>query len=127
METLNAKIESTMLGVEDHGILTFFLYVEGAGWSQSFGGHACDRWDENKSQRVGHAFGMEAIRRILETVGVETWEALPGKNVRVRRGDDGILHHIGHIVEDRWYDIKAHSARPEAPKLQCMKGEKHEG
>ena len=32
-ETLNAKITETKLG-EDHGCLTAYIYVEGAGWGR---------------------------------------------------------------------------------------------
>ena len=41
-EIKNARITRTTLGVEDHGILTAFLHLEGDGWGIGFGGYALD-------------------------------------------------------------------------------------
>ena len=105
----NGKIESTMLGVEDHGILTFFLTLKFEGSGQGFGGYAMDSYDKAKKRRIGSAFGTDCILQILDTVGVGKWEDLKGKYVRVKRdGDswaDKILA-IGHIVEDKWFNIE---------------------
>lgn len=38
MNIVNAKVASTFLGYEDHGMLTVFLNMEGAGWAQGCGG-----------------------------------------------------------------------------------------
>lgn len=57
---------------------------------------------QEKNARRGSAYGMEFIRRILLTVGVDRWEDLPGKHVRVRARQDRVLA-IGHITEDRWF------------------------
>lgn len=38
----NAKIKSTMLGFEDHGIMTCFLQLEQASSGQCFGGYRLD-------------------------------------------------------------------------------------
>ena len=43
----NAKIKSTKLGYEDHGILTCFLILEQESSSQGFGGYRLDA-PENK-------------------------------------------------------------------------------
>ncbi len=97
MKIKNAFIKRTFLGVEDHGILTYFLHLEGSGWGQGFGGHICD----------GNFLAV-SIRKILETLKVESWEKLPGTHIRMQ-GDDDKIHRIGHILEDRWYDIAEHS------------------
>ena len=118
--TINARITATMLGIEDHGILTGMLYLDYGGGFQSFGGYSFDEpiFDppgegtssvrgEFKGRR-GCAFGMEWIRRFLDTLRLEKWEALPGTYVRVRREDEfgGTIEAIGHITEDRWFDPK---------------------
>lgn len=54
----NAQIESTMLGMEDHGILTFFLSLKFEGSGQGFGGYAMDSYDKAKKRRVGSALGI---------------------------------------------------------------------
>ena len=109
----NAKIVSTQLGGYDGGtlIMTCWLTLVGDGWGQGFGGYGLDRpltaqerQDSPKRYRAGTAYGMEFITRIIETVGVDKWEDLPGKYVRFRR--DGVADRItaiGHITDDKWF------------------------
>ncbi len=95
-EILNARIESTHLGLEDHGIFTFMLmmkFSESSG--QGFGGYALPP----------NAASMNIIAGIIKAVGVEKWEDLRGKYCRVKR-DNGLLRAVGHIVEDRWMDMR---------------------
>jgi hypothetical protein len=111
METVNAKIDSTMLGVEDHGIMTCMIGLDYGGSHQGFGGYSFDGPKGRKSKtgdRIGTAFGCEFIRRVLEVVGVETWEQLKGKHVRVKRegGWNGSIVSIGNIIKDDWFDPK---------------------
>jgi len=100
MEARNGKIKSTFLGIEDHGMLTYFLNIEGESWGQGFGGHACG----------GKTFLPESIRMLLEALEVDSWEELKGKYVRVEGGTDK-LHRIGHITKNQWYDITEHSKK----------------
>lgn len=111
LETVNAKITSTMLGIEDHGILTFFINLEWSGAGQGLGGFALDRHRE--PERLGFGPGLVAIRKILETVGVTNWEDLPGKLVRAKVELWGSARPpiIGHIIEDRWFDLKEFMAQ----------------
>ena len=102
MEAKNAKIDSTMLGREDHGIMTCMLFVNYGGACQGFGGYTLDGYDKGLEKRVGSAYGMEFIIRVLETVGVTRWEELPGKHLRVK-ADHGKIHSIGNIIEDKWF------------------------
>jgi hypothetical protein len=104
-EIRNAKIDNTMLGNEDHGIMTAFVYVTFGSGGQGFGGYGFDEYDPETKQRLGTAFGVEFIANVLRVVGVDTWEALPGKHVRIDH-DSGKIYRIGHIIEDRWFDPK---------------------
>ena len=98
MKEFNAKIESTMLGIEDHGIMTFFINLTMDRSGQSFGGY-CLKGDKS----------IEAVRKVLETVGVDKWEDLKGKYIRIRKIDEySTIEAIGHIVEDRWWSAKEH-------------------
>ena len=101
-ETKNALIESTFLGWEDHRIFTCFLYLKYDGGGQGFGGYALDTYDEALKRRKGTAQGAEFIARVLETVGVDSWEKLPGKFVRVVASWTKVKS-IGHIIEDKWF------------------------
>lgn len=93
-----------MLGIEDHGIMTFSLMLEMNGCGQGFGGYALD----GKAGQVGHSKSIQAIRKILETVDVMKWEDLKGKLVRIRKDSEyvGSIKAIGHIIEDKWFDIE---------------------
>lgn len=103
----NAIIESTMLGVEDHGIFTAFVHVSGHCWGCGFGGYAFDQWDRAKEKRVGGSFGVEFIRAVIKVAGVEKWEDLPGCHVRVEtEGLGGGIKRIGNIIKDEWFDPK---------------------
>lgn len=103
----NVVIESTMLGYEDHGILTAFIFIKGSGWGGGFGGYGMDSYDKKQDKRVGVPFCGEFIAAVLSTVGVDKWESLKGKHIRVEsEGWGGTIRRIGHIIEDKWFDPK---------------------
>lgn len=93
-EIRNAKIVRTMLGFEDHGIMTAMLDTRSGALGQGFGGYGMDgKW------------GMEFIKRVLKTLDVETWEQLEGTHCRID-ADHSHVYRIGHIIEDKWFDPK---------------------
>jgi hypothetical protein len=112
-ETRNAVITGTMLGVEDHGILTAFVYLDYSGSSQGFGGYAFDCYDRERDARKGSAFAAEFIRELLDTVGVDQWEKLRGINVRVRANHNRV-EAIGHIIKSKWFVPEDLSLRHQA-------------
>jgi len=91
MEIENGKIERTFLGVEGHGIFTGWIHMAGEGWGQGFGGRVLDG-----------DYTATWIRGVLEAVGVDEWEQLIGKPVRVER-TGGTLTGLGHYYKDQWY------------------------
>lgn len=106
-EILNAQIKTTQLGREDHRIFTFglTLAIQG-GLGVTVGGYVMDRYDKPKDRRVGTAYGMDLIIRILEVVGVRTWEELKGKYIRVEVPfNGGPVTKIGNLMEDKWVDF----------------------
>ena len=103
----NGKITGTMLGTEDHGILTFYIQIEMNGGGCGFGGYALDEWDEGKRTRVASAAGLQAIAEIMKCVGVEKWEDLEGKYVRCEHeGWGGKILRIGNIIEEKWFSLQ---------------------
>lgn len=108
-EVKNAKINSTMLGMEDHGIMSFYLYLDYGGGGQGAGGYCLDKPlkdEKNKFiKRVGTSAGLSVIMEILNTVGVTKWEDLKGKHIRVRASFSKV-EAIGHLLEDRWLDFE---------------------
>ena len=124
IEEKNAKIESTTFGIEDHGILQFYIHLTyGGGGAQGFGGYCLDEpvfsmefddlYDYEKEKggrfvrRRGTAAGMDAILKILEVIGVSSWEDLPGKSCRVR-SEHSKIRAIGHYLNDKWFDWEEH-------------------
>lgn len=52
---VNAEIEETFLGREEHGILTCFLHLKGNGFGVGIGGRALDEYDKNKKKKNRYA------------------------------------------------------------------------
>ena len=105
-EIMNARIRSTQLGNEDHGIFTCFLHLEYDHGGQSFGGYALDEHNQKRgaeSERVGTAYGLQFLMEILRVLEVESWEKLPGTVCRVR-AEHSKVHAIGHFLKDQWFD-----------------------
>lgn len=103
----NAKIMSTMFGREDHGIMTFMLYLKFYGAGCGYGGYALDMPADMDGKRVFSSRGLEAISRILDVVGVSRWEDLPGSYIRLE--DNGLgstVDVIGNLMEDKWFNIR---------------------
>lgn len=91
MEIENAQIKKAEIFIEDHGILTAFLTLGfSGGLQQGFGGYNLDK-------------EMSAfVRGVLETVGVQKWDNLSGKIVRIK-SEDGLIKGIGHPLDDKWF------------------------
>lgn len=104
----NAIIESTMLGREDHGIMTFMLFVKfDSCVSCGVGGYSLDQYDPDTKTRVFKAKSMEVISKILDVVGADSWEKLPGKYIRFEdNGWGSRITKIGNIIEDKWIDFE---------------------
>jgi hypothetical protein len=80
-------IENTFLGIEDHGILTFIIYLRFDGSGQGAGTYSLDGYDKTLGKRVGSPAMAVVIRSILETVGVDSWEGLKGRRVVALRDE----------------------------------------
>lgn len=106
-EIKNAQITSTMLGREDHGIMTFMIFVSFGGSACGIGGYCLDEYDKSTKSRVFTSAGMEAISKILDTVGVDRWEDLPKQYVRIKdNGWGSPIDEIGNLMEDKWFNLR---------------------
>ena len=104
-EIINGKITSTKLG-EEHGCLTASLMIEGNGWCCGFGGYCLDHWFADVGEHRS-SDGYGAIIELMKVLGVDSWEELNGKYVRVEiEGWGGKILRIGHLMKDKWFSFK---------------------
>lgn len=91
--------------MEDHGVLTYWLTVEGQGWGVGIGGYVIGKGYIGAKEFSGSPTGIEAVMRIMDTVGVCKWSELKGKYVRVvTEGIGETVHKFGNIIENKWFD-----------------------
>lgn len=108
----NGIIRSTMLGYEGHGILTALIDIRGDGWGCGFGLYEFDSYCKASDSRKGSPYCAEFIAGVLKTVGVDKWEQLKGKHVRVEtQGWGGRILRIGNIIDNKWFDPQELSER----------------
>lgn len=108
MTIKNAQIEYTKLGREDHGIMTFIIGIKFDSCCHvGIGLYALDGYDKETKTRVFTAKSMEAVSKVLEVVGVDYWEDLPGKYIRIKdRGWGKTVDEIGNLMEDKWFNLR---------------------
>ena len=105
----NALITNVDLSMADHGCLTLVMTLEGGGWGVVYGGYCLGKGylDASDDFFDGSAAGMEYLIRIMDTVGVEKFQDLKGKYIRVatKRWCDPVKI-IGNIIKDKWFDAE---------------------
>ena len=105
------RIISTHLGYEADGIFTFWLRLKGGdGIYVSVGGYALDSPDTLGigllAKRILTVKGATLIAKILDTVGVATWEELHGEYIRAEDNVlGGYITKFGNLFEDKWIDL----------------------
>ena len=79
------KIKDTMLGIEDHGIMTFYLFFDFGGSCQGFGGYCLDtRVGKDSTASTG-----DLIQSVIKVCGVERWEDIKEKTMFALYEKDG--------------------------------------
>ena len=104
LEVKNAIIESVSIDIERGGMLIAWLHLDYGGSCQGFGGQVLylDRTFSHHNE--GGPYCGHFIFRAMKIAGVESWNKLPGKTIRVKVKDDwGKIVAIGHIVKDDWF------------------------
>lgn len=105
----NALITNVDLSMADHGCLTLAMTLEGGGWGVVYGGYCLGKGYLGADDDFfdGSAAGMEYLIRIMDTVGVEKFQDLKGKYVRVTlKGWGNSVNIIGNIIKDKWFDAE---------------------
>ena len=112
----NALITNVDLSMADHGCLTLAMTLEGGGWGVVYGGYCLGKGYLGADDDFfdGSAAGMEYLIRIMDTVGVEKFQDLKGKYVRVaNKGWGSSVKIIGNIIKDKWFDTETFFADKE--------------
>lgn len=95
----NARITGAKWNNEE--CLTHEIYLEGSGWSCSFGGYVLER---NNA-----AIWIKNLMKVIGTGNIDSDE-ITGKYVRVRfNGDNACnsqIEAIGNIIDDVWFNPK---------------------
>ena len=102
VEVINARIVNTQLGW-DGPTMNSSIQLKAANLGVNFGGyilHADAQSMEQEDQQT--AFGISYIGRVLNTVGVATWEALNGQACRIAIQGNQILG-IGNLIDEVWF------------------------
>ena len=105
----NALITNVDLSMADHGCLTLSMTLDGGGWGVVYGGYCLGKGYLGADDDFfdGSAAGMEYLMRIMDTVGVEKFQNLKGKYVRVAtKGWGDSIKIIGNIIKDQWFDAE---------------------
>jgi len=100
-EIKNAVIESVKLSFGDRGFLDMWLTLDYGGSGQGFGGF-CLYLPKSFSHHKLESVAGHHIFRCMQIAGVEDFDKLRGRTIRVKASHDGV-NEIGHIVKDDWF------------------------
>lgn len=104
---INMKITNVSLNMKNHGILSFDLTLEGEGYGVIYGGYCLGNGYLGSDSFKGSAAGIECLMRIMDVIGVDSWEDLNGKYCRIFTECGKTVKIIGNIIENKWFDIEA--------------------
>lgn len=107
----NAQITNVSLNMENHGCLCLDLTIEWDGCGCVYGGYCLGKGyvGANDDFFSGSEKGLEAIMRIMDTVGQSELSKLKGQYIRVaHKGWGSSVKIIGNIVKDKWFDYEKH-------------------
>lgn len=105
----NALITNVDLSMADHGCLSLAMTLKGDSWGAVYGGYYLGKGYLGADDDFfdGSAAGMEYLMRTMDTVGVEKFQDLKGKYVRVAtKGCGSLVNIIGNIIKDKWFDAE---------------------
>ena len=97
----NAIITAARIDCGDRGFLDAWLTLDYGGSGQSFGGFCLYLPKSFKHHEIKSHAG-HFLFRVMQVAGVEQWDKVVGKSIRVR-GTHSHIEAIGHIVKDDWF------------------------
>ncbi len=95
-------IRKAFLGYEEHGLFTFQIEFDFGVSMQGFGNYVIGVKKGNsefhhpygESTDIRNIYGAEALMRLLDAVGVNSWDELVGRECWVRRNSEGIIEEV---------------------------------
>ena len=91
--------------MEDHGILTFTIFVRGRGWGCGIGQYTNGVGYLGAKEWKGNGSAIVAMMKIMDTVGVSKWEDLIGKYTAVNSViPEGSMFYNQTVIEEK--DLK---------------------
>jgi hypothetical protein len=107
-EIKNAIIDRLSLDTGDRGLLTAWLHLDyGDGCHQGFGGFTLYLPKSYTHFTEKGDFAGHFIFRCMEIAGVDAWDKIKGKSIRVKyedgQGFNRSIKAIGHITKDDWF------------------------
>lgn len=102
METTNAIIKSATIRIERGSFLVGWLTLSYGCYGQNFGGYALHRTKNCKHHQIKGLAG-EWILRVLQIAGVESWDDIVGKTIRIKHTPKQV-YAIDHIIKNDWFD-----------------------
>jgi hypothetical protein len=111
-QVTNAVIKQTFIGFEQ-GVLGVYLGVHVGGDQLVRIVNLQVELDETPS------YAGDLIRNILEIVGVDAWERLPERAVRIKIEEGNVIA-VGNLLTDNWLDFKKFVAEYEADEYEIV-------
>ena len=99
----NAKITSVDLSMKDHGCLTLQLVLEGSGWGCVYGNVCLGNGFLGAKVFKGWKYCAVYLMKLMDTVGVATFNDMINTHVRVAFDKDDRAKIIGNLIEDKWF------------------------
>ena len=110
MQIYNAEIESADVTLDRGCFLSAWVFVKFADGSQGFGGFVLGALPSAKAGDHANQpnFAAEFLTAVMAAAGVESWKALVGKTIRIKKENSlGPILAIGHIYkDDLWFHPK---------------------
>lgn len=104
----NAKIEDADLDMSDHGCVVLRMPIEGNGFGCVLGGECLGHGYLGAKEFSSYEKSLEYIMRIMNVVGVERFNDLQDKYIRVAtQGWGGYVKIIGNLIHDEWFDMES--------------------
>ena len=93
----NVRITDVDISMADHNCLELRIALEGNGWGAVHGGYALGYGSLNSDSFEGSAKGIEYIMRVMDVVGVDHFQSMKNRLIRVAISKNKSIKIIGNI------------------------------